>query len=59
MKNKRPYTVLVTLMLLSSVLLTINVVAQDIRSEYISLKCHRLFRPKINKVKRRFFVEIP
>ena len=23
------------------------------------LKCHRLFRPKISKVKRRFFVEIP
>ena len=24
----------------------------------LSLKCHRLFRPKISKVKRRFVVEI-
>ena len=26
---------------------------------YMGLKCHRLFRPKISKVKRRFFVENP
>ena len=25
----------------------------------IKLKCHRLFRPKIRKVKPSFFVEIP
>ena len=25
----------------------------------LALKCHRLFRPKFRKVKRRFFVEIP
>ena len=41
MENKRMYTVLGTLMLLSSVLLTINVVAQDIGSEYISFSTNR------------------
>jgi len=41
MENKRPYTVFVTLMLLSHVLLTIDVVAQDIGSEYISFSTNR------------------
>ena len=41
MENRRAYTVFVTLMLLSSVLLTINVVAQDIGSEYISFSTNR------------------
>lgn len=41
MKNKDLYTVLVVLMLLSNVLLTINVVAQDIGSEYISFSTNR------------------
>ena len=41
MKNKNIYTVFVTLMLLSSILPTINVVAQDIGSEYISFSTNR------------------
>lgn len=41
MRNKCMYTVLVVLMLLSSILLTINVVAQDIGSEYISFSTNR------------------
>ncbi|MCG9131701.1 PD40 domain-containing protein [Candidatus Poribacteria bacterium] len=41
MENRGVYTVFVTLMLLSSVLLTINVVAQDIGSEYISFSTNR------------------
>ncbi len=41
MENRRAYTVFVTLMLLSRVLLTINVVAQDIGSEYISFSTNR------------------
>ena len=41
MGNKCVYTVFVTLMLLGSVLLTINVVAQDIGSEYISFSTNR------------------
>ena len=41
MENKCMYTVLGTLMLLSSVLLTINVVAQGIDSEYISFSTNR------------------
>lgn len=41
MENKRIYTVLGTLMLLSSVLLTTHVIAQNIGSEYISFSTNR------------------
>ena len=41
MRNKCMSTVLVVLMLLSSILLTINVVAQDIGSQYISFSTNR------------------
>ena len=41
MENKRIYTVLGTLMLLSSVLLTINVIAQDTSAESISFSSNR------------------
>ena len=41
MENKRICTVLGTLMLLSSVLLSINVIAQNISAEYISFSSNR------------------
>jgi TolB protein len=41
MENKRIYPALGTLMLLSSVLLTINVIAQDTSAEYISFSSNR------------------
>lgn len=41
MESKRVYPVFVTLMLLSNVLLMVNVVAQDIGSEYISFSTNR------------------
>lgn len=41
MENKRVYTIFVTLMLLSSILLTINVAAENIGSEYISFSTNR------------------